>query len=213
MDYPKLYIRIIDNARSKARSKKDNKYYESHHIIPKCLGGSDCLDNKVFLTAREHFIVHWILYRIHPTNRALVVAFKAMFANKTKNRYSPSSRAFEEARIAFSKSQKGEKNHMFGKTNQVNLGRKHTEETKRRISESRKDILFTEEHRKNIGLAKVGKQGKGKEFMATSQEGQIIRFRTSTDFAKQFNCHPSCITRCLKGVKHRLKGFTNFKYI
>ena len=33
--------------------KKQNIYYESHHIIPKCMGGIE----EVLLTGKEHFIL------------------------------------------------------------------------------------------------------------------------------------------------------------
>jgi hypothetical protein len=39
-------------------------YSERHHIIPKSMGGSDCKENIVRLTAREHFICHWLLTKI-----------------------------------------------------------------------------------------------------------------------------------------------------
>ena len=38
-------------------------YYETHHIIPKSLGGTDTVENLVNLTAREHFICHALLIR------------------------------------------------------------------------------------------------------------------------------------------------------
>lgn len=35
-------------------------YYEKHHIILKCMGGDNSLENLVKLTAREHFLCHWL---------------------------------------------------------------------------------------------------------------------------------------------------------
>ena len=40
-----------------------NGYCEMHHIVPRSLGGSDDVDNLIRLTARQHFVVHWILSR------------------------------------------------------------------------------------------------------------------------------------------------------
>lgn len=214
MDYNKLYEKIIFNAKSKARSKKDGVYYEKHHIIPKCLGGTNDPENLILLTAREHFIAHWILYRIHPENRAIIAAFKAMFAKgRTNNRYIPPSRAYEESKIAFSESQKGEKNHMFGKPNKKNLGKKHTEESKKRISKALKGIVFSEEHKKKISLSHKGKDQKGRPFSAISPEGEKITFQKATEFAKKYSCNPSCVTRCLRKIKRKLKGFTDFEYL
>jgi hypothetical protein len=39
-------------------------YFEKHHVIPKCLGGSNDPSNIVHLTAREHFICHLLLVKI-----------------------------------------------------------------------------------------------------------------------------------------------------
>ena len=44
---------------------------EVHHIVPKCLGGSNKKENLVELTAREHFICHRLLCEIYPKNKKL----------------------------------------------------------------------------------------------------------------------------------------------
>jgi len=65
------------------------------------MGGSDNKSNLVLLTAREHFIVHWILIRLYPDNRKLAHAFWAMCNLKGKsldNRVTPSSRTYLEAK-------------------------------------------------------------------------------------------------------------------
>lgn len=41
--------------------------YECHHIIPRSLGGTDDKTNLTIITAREHFICHWLLIKIYPT--------------------------------------------------------------------------------------------------------------------------------------------------
>jgi hypothetical protein len=64
MDYLKIYNKIIIKALKEPRDKK-TKYYECHHIIPKCMGGSDNIDNLVNLTAKEHFVCHHLLYRAY----------------------------------------------------------------------------------------------------------------------------------------------------
>lgn len=57
--YYKWYIEIIKNRLNNPAIG----YIESHHILPRSLGGSDTCDNLVGLTAREHFIVHQLLPR------------------------------------------------------------------------------------------------------------------------------------------------------
>ena len=55
--YKKWYDMIIENA----QNRQIKGYKERHHIIPKCLGGSNKKENLVDLTAREHFVCHWLL--------------------------------------------------------------------------------------------------------------------------------------------------------
>lgn len=68
------------------------------------MGGSNEKVNLVNLTAREHFICHWLLHRIYPENAKLAFAFWAM-ANMKRGKcsrdYVVGSRLYEEARKAF----------------------------------------------------------------------------------------------------------------
>ena len=54
--YTITYYNII----AQAQSRTLDCYTENHHIIPKSLGGSNDSDNLVALTAREHFLCHWL---------------------------------------------------------------------------------------------------------------------------------------------------------
>ncbi len=60
--YKNLYNSIIINANN--RKKDKDTYYENHHIIPSSIGGSNNKENIVALTAREHFICHYLLIKI-----------------------------------------------------------------------------------------------------------------------------------------------------
>jgi hypothetical protein len=98
MNYQRIYDQIIN----RARTRKLEGYSEIHHIVPKCMGGSNEKQNLIELTAREHFICHWLLYRIHPENQGLAFAFRMIstMKSKTHRRYLPSSRVIAEAREA-----------------------------------------------------------------------------------------------------------------
>lgn len=76
MDYQKIYNKIINNAKLNNHNK--NKYYESHHIIPKCLNGDDNENNLVKLTLKEHYICHKLLCEIYPNNKSLAHAYWMM---------------------------------------------------------------------------------------------------------------------------------------
>ena len=106
MDHQRVYHQLID--RAKLRGNFEG-YKEKHHIIPRCLGGSNDLDNLVYLTAREHFICHWLLHRANPNEQKLAIAFDRMAkgGNTTQPRYIPSSRVIAEAREASSHARTG----------------------------------------------------------------------------------------------------------
>lgn len=70
MNYKKHHDAIIDRARSRTLTG----YYERHHIIPRCMGGSDDPDNIVALTPEEHYVVHQLLVKMHPGHKGLVFA-------------------------------------------------------------------------------------------------------------------------------------------
>ena len=93
--YTKIYNQIIE----RARHRQIQGYAERHHIIPKCLGGSDDNTNLVNLTPREHFICHLLLTKMN-TNRLLKYALVMMTVKNEhhSDRYIPSSRIYEIVR-------------------------------------------------------------------------------------------------------------------
>ncbi|HFL2187057.1 TPA: NUMOD3 domain-containing DNA-binding protein [Pseudomonas putida] len=67
MDYAKIYAALIGSAKARGLNKsKVEGYFETHHVIPRCMGGSDELANLVMLTAREHYMAHMLLWKMHP---------------------------------------------------------------------------------------------------------------------------------------------------
>lgn len=56
------YKELIDFARSEYRYKGNGTYYELHHIIPRCCGGTNAKSNLVLLTLYEHLQAHWLMY-------------------------------------------------------------------------------------------------------------------------------------------------------
>lgn len=84
MDYQKIYNNIVETSNN--RQLDDNIYVERHHIIPKCLGGRNNKGNLVIVTAREHFLLHYLLTKIHKGNKKLIYAFNMMNVNPTSEK-------------------------------------------------------------------------------------------------------------------------------
>jgi hypothetical protein len=74
MHYKQIYESVI----TRAKTRELEGYSEQHHIIPRCMGGTDAKENLVYLTAREHFICHQLLIKIYPGNVKLIFAAAAM---------------------------------------------------------------------------------------------------------------------------------------
>ena len=91
MNYLHHYNKLIETRRGRVPEK--GTYYEKHHVVMKSMGGSDDPDNIVALTAREHFLAHWLLWRIY-RNRETAAAFAFM------KRHCRSARLYEELREA-----------------------------------------------------------------------------------------------------------------
>jgi hypothetical protein len=82
MDYKKHYDKLIE--RSKNRILEG--YVEKHHIIPRCLGGTDDATNIAILTPEEHFLAHQLLVKIYPNSPPLVKAVVIMTTHQTQQR-------------------------------------------------------------------------------------------------------------------------------
>ncbi len=113
MDYSRIYNELIKNA----KCRKIEGYVERHHIIPKCIGGSNDSDNIVKLTAKEHFIAHLLLIKIYLNIPSIISAAVMMcVASKTHKRCT--SRLYDRLRKKHSEAMKimqgGSKNSQFG---------------------------------------------------------------------------------------------------
>ena len=111
MDYKRIYNELISTRKVLNRSKKDfHIYYENHHIIPKCLGGTNDKDNLVLLTGKEHFIAHLLLMHCYTNKDKNKMAFALFILTKRKNIKINSSQ-YEHAKFLMSEAQKGENNN------------------------------------------------------------------------------------------------------
>ena len=152
--YYTWYNSIIFNAKCRIIEG----YTEEHHIIPKSLGGQDSSENLVKLTAREHFICHWLLTKCVKQNiEKMEYALWLMTntENSLQQRYKITPKKYEIIKkslaLTFSKQ---------------NTGKKLSEETKQKISKTRKkkfasgelEIKVYDSTRKKLSDLKKGKR-------------------------------------------------------
>lgn len=111
MDYAAVYKDLMVRAKHRTMTE----YTERHHIIPRCLGGSDEVSNLVDLTPEEHFLAHRLLVRIYPNNTKLIFALQAMTRSvsgrKSRKLFGLEKRLFSQR---MSESQTGKGNSQFG---------------------------------------------------------------------------------------------------
>jgi hypothetical protein len=152
--YTSWYYDIVTRAKTRAL----DSYTEKHHIVPRSLGGDNSVENLVNLTAREHFICHWLLTKMVSNKKEkyqMWNAFSCMLyrENPHQERYKISSRVFENIKSAGAKlkSEKmaGANNPMFGRRGKLcpHYGKKKSAEHIANLSKSHKGQIRTVEAR------------------------------------------------------------------
>lgn len=83
MNYSQIYHNLI--TRGQTRQVIEGAYMENHHIVPRCMGGTDDSSNLVRLTPEEHYLAHLLLMKIYPSNVRLVHAAFMMTVGSCRN--------------------------------------------------------------------------------------------------------------------------------
>lgn len=144
------------------REQSVDGYAEVHHIVPRSLGGSDDADNLIRLTARQHYIAHWMLWKAYGG-----VAGRSFYMMSNLGKYGKvNSATYAQARENYSeqvKKQMAVKPNVpvftpehREKLRQAKLGRKLLEETKRKVADAGRGRRASEETRRKISEAKRG---------------------------------------------------------
>jgi hypothetical protein len=118
MDYKKIYDSLIFRGKNR---QLDDCYYEKHHIIPRCMGGDDSIDNLVKLTPEEHYLAHQLLVKIYPDNYSLVLAASMMIPNRPSNKlYGWLKRRFAKSQSILQSGKGNSQYNTFWITDKVN---------------------------------------------------------------------------------------------
>lgn len=151
MNYSKHYYTLIN--RAKARILEG--YVEKHHILPKCLGGTDDINNLVLLTPEEHFVAHQLLVKMYPDNAKLIYAARMMCVGSKNHKRNNKLYAWLKRKYYIAKKNTKRKKYVMKKPRKVRA--KETQPRKKRI--------LTEEHK-----AKISSSGKGRLHSAETKE-------------------------------------------
>ncbi len=124
MNYEKHYKLLCQTRQQLNRQKlpaghTDYVYYEWHHIVPKHENGSDEASNLVLLTAREHFIAHWLFAKWKRTRGAW--AALAYMGWSTKELRKLDSRQFGICRAAASLANAGRERRSLTEAEKAHL--------------------------------------------------------------------------------------------
>lgn len=85
MNYNKLYQRFIESRPTRTKKTKDG--LETHHILPRSLGGSNEQANLVVLTPKEHYLAHRLLVKCHTGEARMKMSFALYSLGHFKNRH------------------------------------------------------------------------------------------------------------------------------
>lgn len=195
--YTKWYNQIVE----RARHRTNTDYTELHHILPESLGGQDAPENLVKLTAREHFICHWLLTKMTTGEEhyKMLNALRMMRAEKSgQKRYNTkiTARVYEKLKVEYAQLQsekyKGENNPMYGdkfyrskegkqRQREAILGENNgakQQEARQKITNSKlgkKRAPFTEEWRAKMSESKRGENNNRYGVTVSNETRQKIR--------------------------------------
>lgn len=188
MNYRLHYEKLIE----RSRSRKIDGYTEKHHIVPRCLGGTDEKVNIAILTPEEHFVAHQLLIKLYPGNRDLIYAAQLMTTHHTEARsknklFGWLRRQCATAMSAQTKKWIEENGHPKGMK-----GKTHSLDTKRRVAATAKESMT---------------QKKGVKVYVYDLDGRFEQeYRTLTDCADAIGAKPINVKSTAEGKFTHCKG-------
>ena len=206
------YLNRYNKMISYYKENISNGYMEKHHIVPKCMGGIDTLENIILLPARVHFICHYLLHKSYPDNGPLALAF-AMMA--VKNQYQDrkiTSRFYENAKIIRSKNLKGKPRPEYvkeklrkPKNNRENYKKPKSETHKENISKSLLGKKHNWHHKVISSQGYINSQNRRKEQAMSRKKFHIDNFKSMNiekhEYCKLFpNITRGTIYKYLRGL-------------
>lgn len=204
MNYKRIHDLIIKNRKILGRPEG---YSENHHIIPKSFGGSNNPDNLIRLTAKEHFIIHRLLAKIHPNSGMVHAVYKMSCIDRSEGRYKVKSRTYGYLREQHSLRVSNDK-EASRKKSEAAKGKKQSKDhiEKRTQSRMNNGPWLKDETKKKISNSNKGKEG---TWLGKKMPSDMVQKRNETRFMNgnysQTDETRRKISASQKGVKKRPK--------
>lgn len=178
MDYAAHYNRLI----ARARHRILTVYRERHHVVPRCIGGSNDRENIVALTPEEHFVAHQLLVKMHPGNFALVWSASCMTGATSRMQRSNKLYGWLRRRFAQMVSERhtgcARSAEARAKMSAAHLGKKrapHTAETRAKMSAASKGRPKSLAHRDAFVKARTGLKLKPHSLEGRANQSRGVR--------------------------------------
>lgn len=174
-------------------------YAEVHHIVPRSLGGSDDADNLIRLTARQHYVAHWMLSRALGGSAARAFFMMSNFGRYGKVNSTTYGIARQEYAELASVQMKGRimppvSNETREKQRQAKLGKKLTPEHIEKVRQTRIGKKMPPEFGKKVSQAKQGIATRGSGW--SHSEETLAKMAASNRNRPMITC-----PHCTKTVK------------
>lgn len=189
MNYKKIYNKLV--------SRKIDRvgYVETHHILPRCLGGLDNVENLVELYPEEHYLAHLLLCKIYLRNQKLLYAAMNMTTGSMINSGKRNNKAYGWLRRQYARSMSGDNNpsrknpELQKQAALKRIGQKRTEETTAKMSAAQKGRTLTDEHRAKLAIAAttrppISEETRQKLKQRTPNKGMLGKTMSDTTKAK-----------------------------
>ena len=209
MNYQLIHNQIIERAQHRVPAG----YTERHHIIPKCMGGTNDCHNLVRLTAREHFIVHKLLVEIYPNEGCLKTAVWMMATCRNEKRnYCIGAREYNRLRENFSIVQSATKKKYYkdpiNRANQSAIVKKSYEDPvyRAKIAAAGQERFKNPAERIKMSVAQK-KSWADSDKRANASASAKKRFKYTTDGAK----HAAAMKKHFEDPDYRTKHIAAMK--
>jgi hypothetical protein len=179
--------------------------FETHHKIPKCVGGTNEETNLVKLSTRKHFIAHWLLTKIYKDNSKLLFAFAQMAVNNKYQNRRFTSRMYEVAKAARSKAMKIWWTDMSEDDKNRIASKKATSRKKSNANLGKEELQKRNEFLNSISPRKT--------WQLISPNGVITITTQLQKLAKELNLSYNCLTYVASGKMKHHKGYICSKII